>query len=59
MPACFGNPEAWRSFGRLKRKWDDAIKTDLNEIRCESVHSIHVPQDRDACLRFCEYDVEP
>jgi hypothetical protein len=42
-----GKPERKRQFGRSRRKWDDNIRMDLREIRCEHVDWIHLAQDRD------------
>jgi hypothetical protein len=30
-----GKPEGKRSLGRLKRRWEDSIKMDLQEVECE------------------------
>jgi hypothetical protein len=33
--------------GRLKRRWEDNIKTDYKDIRLESVNWVYRTQDRD------------
>lgn len=38
--------ERKRSLGRLGGRWEDGIKTDLNETGWEGVDLIHVPRDR-------------
>jgi hypothetical protein len=42
-----GKPEGKRSLGRPKRKWEDNIKTDLNELAWEVVDWIHLAKDTD------------
>jgi hypothetical protein len=32
-----GKLEGKRSFGRLRRRWDDNIKVDLQEVECGSM----------------------
>jgi len=32
-----GNAKRMRFLGRLKRRWEDNIKKDVNEICCEAV----------------------
>jgi hypothetical protein len=44
---CVWQPEAERSFGRLKRRWEGNIKIDLEEIRLEAINCISVVQSRD------------
>jgi len=39
--------EEKRPLGRPKRRWDDNIIMDLNEIVWEDVNWIHLSQDRD------------
>ena len=34
-------------FGRPRRRWEDNIKTDLQEVRCGGVDWIELAQDRD------------
>jgi hypothetical protein len=38
-----GKPEGERPLGRPRRRWEDGIKMDLEEIGW----GIHLPQDRD------------
>jgi hypothetical protein len=38
-------PEAKRALGRRRRRWEDNIKMDLKERRCENVNWIHVARD--------------
>jgi len=42
-----GKPEGKRPLGRLGRKWEDNITINLQEVGCESMHSIEHAQDRD------------
>jgi len=44
-----GKPEGKRSLGRPRRKWEDNIKLDLQEVGCESMDWIDVDQGRDRC----------
>jgi len=36
-----------RSLGRPKRRWDDNINVDLQEVRCRGMDWIELAQDRD------------
>jgi len=42
-----GKPEGKRPLGRHGRRWEDNIKTDLQEVGCEAKDWIDVPQGRD------------
>jgi hypothetical protein len=42
-----GKPEGKRPLGRPRRKWDDNIKMDLQEVRCGGMDWIEVAQDTD------------
>ena len=42
-----GNPEGKRPFGRSRRRWEDNIKMDLQEVGCGDMDWIDVTQDRD------------
>ena len=42
-----GKPEENRPFGRLRRRWEDNIKMDLQEVGCGGVDWIQLAQDRD------------
>jgi hypothetical protein len=40
-------PEGRRLLGRLRRRWEDNIKRDLQEVRCGCVDWMELAQDRD------------
>jgi hypothetical protein len=42
-----GKPEGKRPLGRPRRRWEDIIKMDLQEVGCGGVDYIDVVQDRD------------
>ena len=42
-----GKPEGKRTLGRPRRRWEDSIKMDLQEVGCEGVDWIVLAQDRD------------
>jgi len=42
-----GKPEAKRSLGRPRRRWDDNIKRDPQEVGCAVVDWIELAQERD------------
>ena len=42
-----GIPEGKRPLGRPRRRWEDNIKMDLQEVRCEGMDWIDVAQDWD------------
>ena len=42
-----GKPEGMRPLGRPRRRWEDNIKMDLQEVGCGSMHWIELAQDRD------------
>ena len=42
-----GKPERKRPLGRLRRTWEDNIKTGRQEVGCEGMDWIDVPQDRE------------
>ena len=44
-----GKPEGKRPFGRPRRRWEDNIKTDLQEVACEGMDWIDLAQDKDRC----------
>jgi hypothetical protein len=44
-----GKPEGKRSLGRLRSRWEDNIKTDLQEVECVGMGWIRLAQDRDRC----------
>ena len=41
-----GKPVGKRPLGRTKRRWEDNIKMDLQEVGCEGMDWIDVSQDR-------------
>jgi len=42
-----GKPEGKRPLGRPRRRWEDNIKMDLQEVGCEVMDWIKLAQDRD------------
>ena len=42
-----GKPEGKRPFRRPRRRWEDNIKIDLQEVGCRGVDWIELAQDRD------------
>jgi hypothetical protein len=42
-----GKPEGKRPFGRLRRRWENNIKMDLQEVGCGDMDWIDLAQDRD------------
>ena len=42
-----GKPEGKRPIGRPRRRWEDYIKMDLQEIRCGGMDWIELAQERD------------
>ena len=42
-----GKPEGRRPLGRARRKWEDNIKMDLQEVGCVGMDWIDLAQDRD------------
>ena len=42
-----GNSEGKSPLGRFRNRWEDNIRMDLQEVRCESVDWIELAQDRD------------
>ena len=43
-----GKPEGKRPLGRPRRRWDDNIKMDVQEVRCRVMDWIELAQDRDS-----------
>jgi hypothetical protein len=41
-----GKPEGKRVLGRPRRRWEDGIKTDVNEIGFENADLIYVVRDK-------------
>jgi len=42
-----GKPEGKRRLGKPRRRWEDNIKRDLQEVGCGVMDCIEVAQDRD------------
>jgi len=42
-----GKPEGKRPLGKSRRRWEDNIKMDLQEVGCGSMNWIELAQDRD------------
>ena len=42
-----GKPEGKRPLGRPRRRWEDNIKLDLQEVGCGGMNWIELAQDRD------------
>jgi hypothetical protein len=42
-----GKPEGKRTLGRPRRRWEDNIKMDLQEVGCRGVDWIELAQGRD------------
>jgi len=42
-----GKPEGRRPLGRPRRRWEDNIKIDLQEVKCGGTDWIVLAQDRD------------
>jgi hypothetical protein len=42
-----GKPEGKRPLGRLRPRWEDNIKLDLQDVGCEDMDWIDMAQDRD------------
>ena len=43
-----GKPEGKRPLGRPRRRWEDNIKTYLQEVGCRGMDWIDLAQDRDS-----------
>jgi hypothetical protein len=43
-----GKPGGKRPLGRPRRKWEDNIRIDLQEVRCGSMDWFRLAQDRDS-----------
>ena len=44
-----GKPEGKRPLGRARRRWEDNIKMNLQEVGCRIMDWIELAQDRDRC----------
>ena len=42
-----GKPEGRRPMGRPRRRWEDNIKTDFQQVGCGDMDWIELAQDRD------------
>jgi hypothetical protein len=42
-----GKPEGKTPLGRFRRRWEDNIKMDLQEVGCGGMDSIELAQDTD------------
>jgi hypothetical protein len=47
-----GKPEGRRPLGRPRRRWEDNIKMDLQEVGCGDMDWIDMAQDRDSWRTF-------
>ena len=47
-----GKPEGKRPLGRPRRRWEDNIKMDLQEVGCGGMDWIGLVQDRDRWWAF-------
>jgi len=47
-----GKPEGKRLLGRARRRWEDNIKIDLEDVECGGMDWIELAQDRDRCRAF-------
>ena len=47
-----GKPEGKRPHGRPRRRWEDNIKMNLQEVRCGVMDWIDLVQDRDSWRVF-------
>jgi len=42
-----GKPEGKRPLGRPRRRWEDSIKIDLQEVGCRGMNWMELAQDRE------------
>jgi len=50
--ASVGKPEGKRPLGRHRRRWDDNIKMDLQDVGCGGMDRIELTQDRGSWRAF-------
>ena len=50
--ALVGKPEGQRPLGRPRRRWEDNIKMDIQEVGCGGMDWIELAQDRDSWRDF-------
>ena len=50
-----GKPEGKRSLGRHRRRWEDNIMMDLQEVGCEIMDWIQLAQDRDRWMALVNF----
>ena len=43
-----GKPEGKRPLGRPRRRWEDIVRTDLQEVGCGGMSWIELAQNRDS-----------
>jgi hypothetical protein len=47
-----GKPEGRGPLGRHRRRWEENIKMDFQEVGCGGMNWIYLAQDRDRCRAF-------
>jgi hypothetical protein len=54
-----GKPEGRRPLGRNRRRWENSIKMDFQEIECGDMDWMDLVQDRDRCRVFVKEVMKP